>query len=284
MAERDQSSYNPRRRSDDGVLTRTGGGDQVAEGLRVERAAGVVTVTLDRPHRKNAVTDAGWADLLEVLRDVRPIEDRVLVLTGAGEDFCAGADLAATAGQTGHPLHAMRTIGDTCLALHQLPVPTVARVDGVAVGAGMNLALACDLVVSSDRARFSQIFVKRGLSLDFGGSWLLPRLIGLHRAKELALLGAIVDGVRAEQLGLVHRLVPPDALDETVAGLVAELRAAPPVALLQTRMMLNNSFDVTLAQALDDEARAQSVNLVMHDAQEAFEAFLAKRPAVFQGR
>ena len=179
------------------------GGDQVTEGLRVERADGVVTVTLDRPHRKNAVTGDGWADLLEVLRSVRPGEDRVLVLTGAGEDFCAGADLASTPGQTTHPLHPMRTVGDTCLTLHRLPVPTVARVDGVAVGAGMNLALACDLVVASDRARFSQIFLKRGLSLDFGGSWLLPRLIGLHRAKELALLGTIVDGARAEQLGLV---------------------------------------------------------------------------------
>lgn len=256
----------------------------MTEGLRVERADGVVTVMLDRPHRKNAVTADGWADLLAVLRGVRPGEDRVLVLTGAGEDFCAGADLASTPGQTLHPLHAMRTVGDTCLALHRLPVPTVARVDGVAVGAGMNLALACDLVVASDRARFSQIFVKRGLSLDFGGSWLLPRLVGLHRAKELALLGTIVDGARAEQLGLVHWLVAPEALDETVAGVVDELRAAPPVALLQTRTMLNNSFDVTLAQSLDDEARAQSVNLVMRDAQEAFEACLAKRPPVFEGR
>jgi enoyl-CoA hydratase/carnithine racemase len=264
--------------------TRDDGDDRLSEGLRVERADGTVTVTLDRPHRKNAVTEQGWAHLLEALRGVRPGQDRVLVLTGAGEDFCAGADLAATPGQATHPLHGMRAIGDTCLALHRLPVPTVARVDGVAVGAGMNLALACDLVVASDRARFSQIFVKRGLSLDFGGSWVLPRLIGLHRAKELALLGTIIDGRRADELGLVHRLVAPEQLDETVAALVAELRAAPPVALLQTRMLLNNAFDVTLAQALDDEARSQSVNLVMHDAQEAFEAFLAKRPPVFEGR
>ena len=256
----------------------------MSDELRVERADGVVTVTLDRPHRKNAVTAAGWGRLLEVLRDVHAPEDRVLVLTGAGTDFCAGADLADTPGDTQHPLYDMRTVGETCLALHRLPVPTVARVDGVAVGAGMNMALACDLVVATERSRFSQIFVKRGLSLDFGGSWVLPRLVGLHRAKELALLGEIVDGARAQQLGLVHRLVAPEDLDDTVAALVADLRAAPPVALLQTRMMLNASFDVTLQQALDDEARAQSVNLVMRDAREAFEAFLAKRPPVFEGR
>lgn len=256
----------------------------MADGLRMERADGVVTLTLTRPQRKNAVTADGWADLLQALREVRAGEDRVLVLTGEGDDFCAGADIAAMPGRTTHPLHAMRAIGEVCLAVHRLPVPTVARVDGVAVGAGMNLALACDLVVATDRARFSQIFVKRGLSLDFGGSWVLPRLIGLHRAKELALLGTVIDAARADELGLLHRVVTVGQLDATVAGLVAELRAAPPVALLQTRTMLNNAFDVTLGQALEDEARAQAINLVMDDAREAFEAFLAKRAPTFEGR
>lgn len=256
----------------------------MADGLRVERSDGVVTLTLTCPERKNAVTSEGWADLLQALRGVRPGEDRVLVLTGEGTDFCAGADISAMPGRTQHPLHSMRAIGETCLALHRLAVPTIARVDGVAVGAGMNMALACDLVVATDRARFSQIFVKRGLSLDFGGSWVLPRLIGLHRAKELALLGTVIDATRADELGLLHRRVTPEELDAAVSALVAELRDAPPVALLQTRMLLNNAFDVTLGQALDDESRSQAINLVMDDAREAFEAFLAKRPPVFEGR
>lgn len=257
----------------------------MSEDLQVTRADGVVTLTLNRPQRKNAMTPDGWGELLAVLRQVTPPHDRVLVLTGAGTDFCAGADLSALQDREAqHPLNSMRIVGNACLTLHQLPVPTVARVDGVAVGAGMNMALACDLVVATDRARFSEIFVKRGLSLDFGGSWLLPRLVGLHRAKELALLGEIVDARRAEQLGLVHRLVAPEELDAAVAELVASLRAAPPVALASTKTMLNNAFDVTLSQALDDEARAQAVNLGMQDAKEAVEAFLAKRPPVFQGR
>lgn len=148
----------------------------------------------------------------------------------------------------------------------------------------MNLALGCDLVVATDRSRFSQIFVKRGLSVDFGGSWLLPRLVGLHRAKELALLGAIISGKRAFEFGLVHRLVSADQLDDTVEELVAVLRTGPPLALTGTKELLNNSFDVTLPQALDDEARVQALNLASRDAQEAAQAFLDKRTPVFEGR
>lgn len=148
----------------------------------------------------------------------------------------------------------------------------------------MNLALGCDLVVATARARFSQIFVKRGLSVDFGGSWLLPRLVGLHRAKELAFLGEIISGAQAKEFGLIHRLVPPEALDAAVDELVTALRNGPPVALAGTKALLNNAFDVTLQQALDDEARVQAVNLGLHDAQEAAQAFRDKRQPVFDGR
>ena len=253
-------------------------------GLELTRAGGVVTITLTRPERKNAVTSAGWATLLEMLTALPGQGDRVLVVTGAGQDFCAGADLGADAMSDRPPLQMMRVVGDACLALHRMPIPTVARVDGVAVGAGMNLALGCDLVVATDRARFSQIFVTRGLSVDFGGSWILPRLVGLHRAKELALLGEILSGNQALAYGLVHRLVPPESLDATVAELVAALLNGPPVALAGTKALLNNAFDVTLQQALDDEGRVQAANLVLHDAQEAAQAFREKRPPVFEGR
>lgn len=254
------------------------------EGWELTRADGVATLKIDRPTRRNAVTAAGWGVLLEILSGLPAPGDRVLVVTGGGGDFCAGADLGADQAQTRSPLGQMRVVGDACLALHRLDLPVVARVDGVAVGAGMNLALACDLVVATDRSRFSQIFVRRGLSLDFGGSWVLPRLVGLHRAKELALLGTMLSGEQARDYGLVHRVVAPEQLDAVVGELVAALRDGPPQALVGTKQLLNRAFDVTLQQALEDEARVQVHNLGLHDAQEAAQAFRDKREPVFEGR
>src|SRR5205807_8629846 len=138
-------------------------------------------------------------------------DDRVMILTGASGSFCAGADLTAAA-EDHHLVH-MRLVADVALELHRMPKPTIAKVDGVAVGAGCNLALGCDLIVASEDARFSQIFSKRGLSLDCGGSWLLPRFIGLHRAKELAFFGDIISAKEALEFGLVNRVMPTADLD-----------------------------------------------------------------------
>jgi 2-(1,2-epoxy-1,2-dihydrophenyl)acetyl-CoA isomerase len=256
-----------------------------ANGFSLTREDGVVTLTLSRPERKNAVTADGWKTLLDIVSSLPEPGDRVLVVTGAGGDFCAGADLSAVGARTMTPLESMRIVGDACLALHRLALPTVARVDGVAVGAGCNLALVCDLVVATERSRFSEIFVKRGLSLDFGGSWLLPRLVGLSKAKELALLGDIIPAPQAKELGLVHRLVADvDALDKEVDGIVQQLRNGPPVAIAGSKGLLNNAFNVTLQQALDDEARVQAINLGLNDAKEAAMAFMEKRTPVFEGR
>lgn len=253
-------------------------------GVDVARANGVVTVTLRRPHHKNAVTPAGWLALRDALRGVVSPDDRALVLTGAGGDFCAGADIGMPREDSQTSLERMRVLGDAALALFNLPIPTIAKVDGVAVGAGMNLALACDLVVSSDRARYSEIFVKRGLSLDFGGSWLLPRLVGLRKAKEIAFFGEILSAEQAHALGLVHRVVPADDLDATVAEIVDRLRVGPPIAFGLTKAMLNNAFNVTLQQAVDDEARAQALNATTRDTSEAGKAFREKRQPEFIGR
>ena len=249
----------------------------------VSRADGVVTVTLNQPRRKNAIPAQGWADLRDAFSSVRLGQDRVVVVTGAGEDFCAGADLSVMSGES-HSLVAMSVVTEVCLALHRIPVPTVARIDGVAVGAGMNLALACDFVIASSRARFSEIFIKRGLSVDFGGSWLLPRLVGLHKAKELVLLGDILSAEQARELGVVGRVVPPGELDAAVAELVAKLAASPPIAAWLSKQMLNDSFEMSLQQALDAESRNQAVNLALEDAREARDAFLEKRQPVFRGR
>ena len=115
----------------------------------------------------------------------------------------------------------MRHVGDVALALHRLPIPAIAKVRGVAVGAGCNMALGCDLVVASENARFSEIFARRGLSIDFGGSWVLPRIVGMHRAKELALLADIIDAAEAERIGLVNRVLADSEIDEFVAGWAA---------------------------------------------------------------
>lgn len=263
--------------ADDSVL----GDDSVL----VDRADAVTTITLNRPRRKNAIDPDTWGVLARALRDADADPDtRVIVLTGAGGDFCAGADLAAGAARAEtHPLRRMHYVNRTAITLHELETPTIAKVDGVAVGAGWNLALGCDLVAASDRARFSQIFVHRGLSLDFGGSWLLPKLVGLQQAKRIALLGDFVDAGEAERLGLVTWVRPADELDGFVTDTAKRLAAGPPVALAQTKALLNEGGDATLREALENEARAQAVNFATKDTQAAVEAFLGKTEPTFTG-
>lgn len=257
------------------------------ETLEVLRADGVVTVTMNRPSKKNAVNATMWQELLDVFRQIANTDsDRVVVLTGAGGEFCSGADLSDGGARRAerHQLALMRHITDVCLALARLPQPTIAKVRGVAVGAGCNMALICDLVVASDTARFSEIFSKRGLSLDFGGSWVLPRRVGLHRAKELAFFGDIIGATDAEHMGLVNRVLPDTELDAFVDNWATRLAAGPPIALAQSKRLLNNSANVTLEQALDDEGAAQTVNFGTKDTLEAMLAFTEKREPRFTGR
>jgi enoyl-CoA hydratase/carnithine racemase len=258
--------------------------------LLVDRADGVVTLTVNRPQRKNAITVEMWARLVEIFDDiVERREDRVLVITGAADAFCSGADLSGaadangpTAG-TGNSVASMRTVGRAALRLHELPIPTIAVVNGVAAGAGCNLALGCDLVIASDRARFAEIFVKRGLALDFGGSWVLPRLIGLHRAKELAFLGDIIDAAEADRIGLVNRVVPHEQLGKEVVALAARLAAMPPLQLSVIKRQLNDSFDSTMAEAVEAEGVAQALMATSRDTAEAMLAFMQKREPRFTG-
>lgn len=254
--------------------------------IEVTRADAIATVTLNRPHRKNAVTGDMWAQLAETFRSLSADADiRCVVITGAGGEFCSGADLAAREG-SGRPVHqlaAMRSVNDAALALHRMPQPTIAKVRGVAVGAGCNMALGCDLVVASESARFSEIFAKRGLSVDFGGTWLLPRRVGLHRAKELALFADIISAADASEMGLVNRVLPDGELDAFVDGWARRLAAGPPIALALTKRMLNNAMNVTMEEALDDEGAAQTVNFGTKDTIEAMSAFTEKREPKFKG-
>jgi len=255
--------------------------------VQVERAGGIVTVTLTNPAKRNAIPSAAWPELEGAFREVAArADDRCMVVTGAGDDFCSGADVSPDGGGpggAGHPLRFMRTVGSAIDALHAVPQPVVARVAGVCVGAGLNIALACDLVVAAADARFSQIFARRGLSIDAGGSWVLPRIVGLQKAKELALLADVLGADQAERLGLVTRVVPRDDLDATLDDLARRLAAGPPLALSSTKRLLDQSFGVSLAEALEAEAQAQAVNLGTRDVAEAMRAFLEKREATFEG-
>ena len=254
--------------------------------LIVERTpAGIVTVTLHRPEKKNAIDGPMWDELTAVFREVaESASDRVLVLTGSGDAFCAGADLTPAPGETRHQLDRMHHFGWVGLALHEIPKPTIAKVNGVAVGAGLNLALGCDLIVAGESARFSEIFVKRGLAIDLGGSWLLPRLVGLHKAKELALLGDMLDAKEAERIGIVNRVVPDAQLDVFVADWAERLAAGPPLALQMTKRMLGMGMAMSLSEALHQEAMAQSVTGASEDTAEALRAFFKKREPIFKGR
>jgi 2-(1,2-epoxy-1,2-dihydrophenyl)acetyl-CoA isomerase len=255
--------------------------------LLLTRADGIVRLTVNRPERKNAVTPEMWTNLVEIFDEVGSRrDDRVLVITGASDAFCSGADLSAGAESVsgaGTAMASMRIVGRAALRLHELPIPTIAAVNGVAAGAGCNLALGCDLIIASDRARFTEIFSKRGLSLDFGGSWVLPRLIGLHRAKELAFLADIIDAHEAERIGLVNRVVPHDDLDAHVAELATRLAALPPLQLAVTKRQLNDSFSRSMSEAVEFEDVAQSLMFSSRDTAEAMLAFMQKREPRFTG-
>ena len=254
------------------------------ETLIVERTDGVVSVTLNRPEKKNAANDQMWDELQATFDEVaRSPEDRVVVITGAGGAFCSGADLSS-GDLSDEGVARMRRIGNVALALHRLPKPTIAKVRGVAAGAGCNMALGCDLIVAGEDARFIEIFSKRGLSLDFGGSWLLPRLVGLHKSKELAFFADSVSAAQAEELGLVNRVLPDGELDAFVDDWAKRLASGPPLAMGMSKQLLNNSYAIGMEQALDNEGRVQAVNFGTQDFVEAVTAFMQKRDPKFSGR
>ena len=242
---------------------------------------------LDRVDRKNAVPPEGWDDLRAAFAEFESSDQRVLVIAGAGGAFCSGADLdPAARTETGVVANRrrMQRVGEAAMALHRLTKPTIALVDGIAAGAGMNLALGCDLVIATTRARFSEIFVQRGLTIDFGGSWLLPRIVGLQRAKELSLTGRIIDAREAFSIGLVLEVIETAAVSQRMEELTAELSTGAPVAQMFTKQNLNHSLQFDFAQALASEGQAQSICLESEDAVEGLNSFLEKRPPRFHGR
>ncbi len=256
------------------------------ETLLVERAGGVATITMNRPEARNALDLTMRREMLVVLDEIEADPTaRVVVLTGAGGHFCAGGDVKSMRRRqsAAEGRGRVELLNRMVLRLAHFPLPTIAMVDGYAVGAGSNLALCCDLILASDRARFGELFCKIGLAVDGGGTWLLPRVIGLARAKELVFTGEVIDAAEAARIGLVNRVVPAAELAAATRVLAEKIAAGPPLALRLDKQMLNRAASTDLAAALETEAFSQGLAIASADHQEGVAAFFDKRAPRFTG-
>jgi len=257
------------------------------ETILVDKADGVATVTLSRPEARNAIDVRMREELVGAFDELEADETaRAIILTGAGGHFSAGGDVktmvkrhSAADGRA-----RVESLNRFVLRLFNFPKPTIAMVDGFAVGAGCNIALGCDIVIASDRARFGEVFAKIGLVPDGGGTWLLPRLVGLAKAKELVFTAEIIDAAEALRIGLVNRVVPAAELESTTRTLAARIAAGPPGTLALAKSLLNRGTTTDLAAALELEAFAQGQAISSEDHAEGLRAFLEKRPPKFQGK
>jgi len=268
--------------------------DQVQH--RVENQ--VAWITLNRPEVRNAITPDQRNRVIDLLEDASASLDvRCVVLTATGKGFCTGADLRGGGRRSApeRPVGAPdRVMGEAArmirrgaqrlvAAVLDCEKPVIAAVNGTAAGIGAHLAFACDLVVAADDARFIEVFVRRGISPDGGGAYLLPRLIGIQKAKELIFFGDDLAAADALALGLVNRVVPADKLAETAAELAGRLATGPTKALGMAKWLLNRSLDSDRQTAFDDEAWAQELITTTVDSGEGLRSFAERRPPEFKG-
>ena len=249
----------------------------MSDALLVDVTDGVMTLTINRPDKRNAIDGAVLDGLEAGLHRARRDDDvRVVVLRGAGGYFSAGIDLPFAVGTNLDRLAFMRVVGDVAVALHRLPVPTISVIEGGAYGLACNLALACDLTVATDDAVLCEVFTKLNLSLDGGGAWLLPRIVGLKKAKELAFLADKIPAHEAERLGLVNCVVPAGELEGQVKEWASRLAAGPTTALSLTKAMLNDAYALSFEQAIEEESRSQTINSAAQGSRAAIEGALKK--------
>ncbi|CAG0928631.1 2-(1,2-epoxy-1,2-dihydrophenyl)acetyl-CoA isomerase [Thermoflexales bacterium] len=250
-------------------------------------ADGVATLTLNRPEVRNACNDAMAEEVQAALKSAERDENvRCLVITGAGQGFCAGQDLAAVRerGEISFREHLLKTYNPIVAKLRSLEKPVIAAVNGAAAGAGWGIALACDVRYASDTAKFRLAFSGIGLAPDSGTSFFLPRLIGLGRALELAYTNDVLDANSALALGLVNKLYPADQLLPATSELARKLAQAPTRGLGLTKRAMNYALDASLEEALDYEAHLQEIAGRTHDHHEGVQAFLEKRQPKFIGK
>ncbi|HEX7095530.1 MAG TPA: enoyl-CoA hydratase-related protein [Acidimicrobiales bacterium] len=264
--------------------------------IRAHRDDAVLWLTIDRPQAGNALTPDNRLELVRLLSDAEDdVAVRCVVITATGDAFCSGADLRASAGPSPRPPDAPeRIVGDVARNMRKnaqrlittildLEKPVIAAVNGTAAGLGFHLALACDLVVASSTARFIEVFVRRGLVSDTGGAYLLPRLVGLQRAKELLFLGDDISAEQAHAMGLINRVVPPEALVEETTKLANRLAQGPTRAIALMKWLANRSLDSDRQAMFDSEAYAQDLNMTTHDGQEGVQAFVERRTPRYRG-
>ncbi|HEV7720166.1 MAG TPA: enoyl-CoA hydratase-related protein [Iamia sp.] len=257
---------------------------------------GVAWITLNRPEVGNAITSDQRDRVIELLAAASSdLAVRAVVLTATGKAFCSGADLRASRTPPPRPEGAPeRSVGDISrtirdgaqrlvAAVLDCEVPVIAAVNGTAAGIGAHLAFACDLVLAADTASFIEVFVRRGIVPDGGGAYLLPRLVGPQKAKELMFFGDKLPAADAERIGLVNRVVPAAELEATAAEWAARLAAGPTRALALTKALVNRSLETDRAGAFADEAVAQELTMHTTDAQEGIAAFVERRDPTYRG-
>ena len=251
----------------------------------LDKQEGIAKITLNRPDAMNAFS-------LEMREEVGTAfesfasddEVRAVVLTGAGRAFCAGGDIKGWGDLGDDGLKTLLTLAHRAVrAITTLEKPVIAMVNGAAAGAGCNLALACDLIIASDKARFGETFVKVGLGPDWGGAYFLPRLVGMAKAKELLFSGKVIDANEALQIGLVNQVVPSDQLEATTMELAKQLANSATKAIGLTKSFLHKVCQMDLDAALEYEGNVQAACIKTYDHQEGVKAFLEKRPAEFRG-
>ena len=258
--------------------------------LLASREGAVLTLTMNRPDKLNALSVDLTTALLEAFRRAAAdAELRAIVLTGAGRAFCAGGDLALIADarrrNAGQELESLLRGGSQlALAICDTPVPVLAAVNGPAAGAGMNVALACDIRIASENASFGQNFAKVGLFPDFGGTYFLPRLVGPARAAEMFYTGEMISAAEAERIGVVNHVVPQDRLAAEARALAGKLAAAPPIAARAVKKVLFGSDRAALERALELEVQQQVKCFLSEDCTEGLRAFFEKRAPQFRGR
>lgn len=251
----------------------------------------IATITLNRPEKLNALNLETLEALVGIVERVAEDEDvRCVVITGAGRGFCAGGDVAGMASgegpppPKGNPMARLRHLEETSRLLHEMPKPTIAMVNGAAAGAGLSIALACDIRVAGENARFTTAFVRIGFSGDFGGTWMLQRLVGPAKARELYFTGDLIDAREAERVGLVNRVVSDDQLANETRALAERMAKGPPVALARMKQNMDLGLVSDFSTLLDAEAEGMVMTGMTEDNREAIRAFLEKRPPEFRGR
>lgn len=250
----------------------------------------VAWITLNRPEQRNAVNSDMRDELIQVFTDARMNADiRALVLTGAGKGFCTGADLSGPRreGPTGPGVtrEIMKSSSQRLIrALWDLEKPVIAAVNGVAAGLGSHLAFASDFVIAAQGVRFIEVFVRRGIAVDAGGAFLLPRLVGLQKAKELIYFGDDLNAEDAMACGLVSKVVAPDQLEAAAREWAEKLAQGPTLAIGMSKRLLNRSLESDLDTALEEEALAQTIVTQSEDTREGMMAFMERRAPKFKGR